>query len=250
MDDLDENGIVQETEGTEETLGFWNQLVLVFSDPAAAFNRLVAHPRWVGAFLVVAVVTVAGTQATYPLIMQMQRDAITQNPQLSEEQADLIMQRYERPLTPVWRVMTSAFQVIGIAIWLVIMSAVLMFGGNILLGGEAKFKTILAVATHSWLVTIPKMLLTAPLMLAKGSAAVSTSLQVLIPADRWMTPLGVALGAFDLFSIWMVVLIIIGISAAYRFSRAKSAAIVVSLYVFMVLVGVAFSALGRGLMAG
>ena len=108
----------------------------------------------------------------------------------------------------------------------------------------------MAIAAHSWLVLVPKTLLTVPLMLAKGSMAVSTSLQILIPSDQWMTPLGSALGAVDLFTIWTIVLIVIGISEAYRFTRVKSAALVVSLYMVMVVIGVALTALGRGLMSG
>lgn len=237
-------------EGGQRPVDFWQQILLVFSDPAKAFKELTTNPRWIGAFLVVLLFTVAGTQATYPLIMQMQRDSIMQNPRISEEQADILLERYSSTPGPGGRAVMTLAQTFGLAVWLVVMSGILMFGGNILLGGESNFKTLMAIAAHSWLVLVPKTLLTVPLMLAKGSMAVSTSLQILIPSDQWMTPLGSALGAVDLFTIWTIVLIVIGISEAYRFTRVKSAALVVSLYMVMVVIGVALTALGRGLMSG
>ena len=78
--------------------------------------------------------------------------------------------------------------------------------------------------------------------------SVSTSLQVLIPFERWFTPLGAFLGMFDLFNIWMIVLLVIGLSTAYGFSRGKSAALVVTLYLLMSAVGIALSALSGSLM--
>jgi hypothetical protein len=80
--------------------------------------------------------------------------------------------------------------------------------------------------------------------------AVSTSLQVLLPFDRWFTPLGAFLGMFDLFSIWMIVLLVIGLSTAYGFSRGKSAALVVTLYILMGAIGIALAAIGAAVMGG
>ena len=228
-----------------ESISFVQHVILVFSDPAKVFEKLVARPRWIGVFLLVLVVSIAGTQATYPLMMDMQREMSErsmENRQLTPEQQEMAMQRFSQSDSPVNRIVAIVSQALGQLLWLVIMAGILMFGGNVLLGGESTFKTVMAITAHSWLVLIPKTLLTVPLMLAKGSVAVSTSLQILIPSDRWMTPLGAALGAVDLFSIWMIVLIVTGISIAYRFSRAKAATMVISFYVLMALAGVGLMA--------
>ncbi len=241
-----ESGMPEES-GAEitESISVIQQIILVFSDPASAFEKLVARPRWIGAFLLVLVVSIAGTQVSYPLVMDMQREMSErsiENRQLTPEQERMAMQRFSQPDSPVYRIVTIVLQALGQLLWLVIMAGILMFGGNVLLGGESNFKTVLAVTAHVWLVIIPKTLLTVPLMLAKGSAAVSTSLQILIPQDRWMTPLGSALGAVDLFAIWMIFLLATGISIAYGFSRGKAATLVISLYVLMALVGVGLMA--------
>lgn len=251
MTEHEETGSVEagmpEESGTAstESISFVQQIILVFSDPANAFEKLVTSPRWIGAFLLVVIVSIAGTQISYPLVMDMQREMAErsiENRQLTPEQEQMAMQRFSQSDTPVNRIITIVFQLLGQLFWLVIMAGILMFGGNVLLGGESTFKTLLAITAHGWLVMIPKTLLTVPLMLAKGSAAVATSLQILIPQDQWMTPLGAALGAVDLFAIWMIFLLATGISIAYRFSRAKAATLVISLYVMMALVGVGLMA--------
>ena len=246
-----ESGMPEESRVViEESISFVQQVILVFSDPARAFEKLVARPAWIGVFMLVMAVSMAGSQVTYPLMMDMQREMgerSIENRQLTPEQEEAAMQRLSRPDSAANRIVMIVFQVLGQLLWLVIMAGILMFCGNILLGGESTFKTVMAITAYSWLVLIPKTLLTVPMMLAKGSAAVSTSLLILIPSDRWMTPLGAALGAVDLFSIWRIVLIVTGISIAYRFSRSKVATLVISLYVLMALAGVGLMAVFGGM---
>ena len=97
--------------------------------------------------------------------------------------------------------------------------------------------------------TVVKNVIVVPLVLAKGSMSVATSLQILLPTDRWMTPLGVALGATDLFSLWILALLIIGLATAYRFPRGRIAALVVTFYLLATGVGVGLSALFSGFMS-
>jgi hypothetical protein len=52
------------------------------------------------------------------------------------------------------------------------------------------------------------------------------------------------LSSLDLFTIWTVILFIIGFSFVSRFSRAKSAAIIVPFWVLLVLFKVGGAAMG------
>jgi len=55
-------------------------------------------------------------------------------------------------------------------------------------------------------------------------------------------------GSFDVFTIWTVVLMIIGFAALSRFSKAKSAAIVVSIWAVVIFIKVGFAAIGAARM--
>jgi hypothetical protein len=56
------------------------------------------------------------------------------------------------------------------------------------------------------------------------------------------------LSSFDLFTIWTLILFIIGFSTLSRLSRGKSAAIVISLWLVTVVVKLGFAALGAARM--
>jgi FtsH-binding integral membrane protein len=56
------------------------------------------------------------------------------------------------------------------------------------------------------------------------------------------------LSSFDIFTIWTLILLIIGFSTLSRMSRGKSAAIVISLWLFTVVVKLGFAALGASRM--
>ena len=59
-----ESGMPEESgAGIAEPISFVQHVILVFSDPASAFEKLVARPRWIGAFLLVLVVSMPLTLA-------------------------------------------------------------------------------------------------------------------------------------------------------------------------------------------
>jgi len=213
--------------GTPEPLPLLTRCWLVLSEPTRAFASIAAHPRWIGAALIVLAAGIVTTEVTYPYMMEARRDVILQNDRITAAQAE---------------------EILGRMIFLFIVAGVLLFGGNFLLGGESDFRTVLAVTSHAWLATVVKSVVVVPLMLAKGSMSVATSLQILLPGERWMSPVGVMLGATDIFSLWMLALVVIGLAAAYRFSRGKVAALVVAFYILATGVSAGLAALFAGFM--
>jgi hypothetical protein len=58
------------------------------------------------------------------------------------------------------------------------------------------------------------------------------------------------LSSLDIFTIWTIVLLIIGFAALTRSSKAKSAAIVIPLWAVVILIKVGFAAMGAARMKG
>ncbi len=56
------------------------------------------------------------------------------------------------------------------------------------------------------------------------------------------------LGATDIFSLWMLALLVIGLAAAYRFARGKVAALVVTFYLLAIGVSAGLAALFANIM--
>lgn len=213
------------------SLGPWARLTAVFTAPAELFTDLARRPRSALALLVLLLVAVGTTQAIHPLVVETQREAVTADPDLSPQQVERARQgmrfmegAFGRVLTGVGALLATLFNVLIVALFLI-------FGGNFLLGGESDFKTLFALTCHVQLVGVVRAVLTVPLMLAKGSMLVSTSLAVLLPPEQWTRPLGILLGGLtDVFTIWMVVLTVMGVAAVYRWEKRKAAGLVVGLY--------------------
>ncbi len=233
-----------------EPASFFQRMLLVFTDPAKAFTGIVAHPRWIGALVVVILVGLVSAQVTFPYIMEAQRNTFQQNPNLSPEQAEVMMQRFAPEKEPSQRIWMTLTPVVGGFLELIILAGLFTFGCSFLLGGEASFKQVMAVVAHSLLVRVPKVLLVTPLILMKQSMSVSTSLVVLIPADQWISPLGVLLMQVDIFKIWGIYLLILGLSVAYRFTKGKVAALVLGFFSLWVAVQVVLAVLLGNFISG
>ncbi len=250
--DLNETGLdpAGPPDGTEP-ISLFQRMMLVFTDPGKAFAGLAANPRWTGAFLIVVITGLVATQMTFPYIMEAQREAFQQNvSDVPPEQAERMMERFSpenEASQRIWMVITP---IIGGILELLILAGLFTFGCSFLLGGEASFKQVMAVVSHTLLIRVPKALLVTPLILMKGSMAVSTSLAVLLPVDRWMTPLGILLQQADIFKLWGISLLITGLAVVYRFSKSKVAALVIGLFIFWVIVQVGVVMLASNLFAG
>jgi hypothetical protein len=251
--DMEQSGApadIRMGEGGERALSLMERLYMIFTSPDRVFRDLAARPRWIGAFLTVVVISIVSTQAIFPLIEQARNDQILNSPRYTEEQAREMIEQMEAVPPSVARVFTVVMVTFSQMVWLLVSAGLLMFGCNVILGGEGRFSQMLSVAAHASLVAIPKTLLTVPLMLSKQSLQVATSLQVLLPMDQWGTPAGVLLGAVDVFYIWTISLIVMGISAVYGFTKGKAATLVVSIYLLIIFLLMGLSALFSGLAGG
>jgi hypothetical protein len=235
-------------EESEPPLTSWGRLTAVFTSPGQAFRDLARRPRWLAAFLIVLAVGLGTSQAIHPLVIQMQHDMALQNPRLTPEQADRAIRGMRFMEGGLGRLITGGGVVIATVLGLLITAAVLLFGGNFLLGGESDFRTLFAVTCHVQLIGLAKAVLTVPLMLAKQSMYVATSLQVLLPVEQWRRPAGLLLGGVsDVFTLWMVGLTILGVAAAYKWKTGRSAALVIALYLVWLLGSTGLAALFGGM---
>jgi len=111
------------------------------------------------------------------------------------------------------------------------------------------FRRMFAFVSYSTVILALGGLIKIPLVLAKGSIDVRTSLAVLAPSVDLRSPVVVVLGSFDIFSIWQVVALCFGFGVLSGFGTKKSAGIVVGLWVILVVLRVGLSLL-PGLVGG
>ncbi len=116
------------------------------------------------------------------------------------------------------------------------------------IGGELSFRTSLGVLVHGFMPTAVASLLAIPLFLTSKSVNlydpgfVKPNLTVFAGADTNLE-LWLLLSSVDLFSLWTIVLLVIGYSIAAKISKLRAATCVVGLWVIWIAFVVGLAAL-------
>ncbi len=240
MGELNEQAEVVETEVSPPPLSLIARITNIFSDPRKTFVALEKKPDFLVPLLLVVLTAFIFTYIAWPVIEQSSQEisrTYMENKGMSEEQIETALQQQQK--------YGKIGGVFGLPITTVIMtllvSAILLFAGNIILGGNAKFKQIFSLYCYGSLIDIIAYAVRMVLILLKDDIRVYTSLAALLPPDSykefWFKLANIA----DVFVIWKVVVIAIGMSVFYRIPIKKPLITVSLLYVVFGLVSMSFS---------
>ena len=186
--------------------------------PRATLTSAVSHPRSFDlAILIVAISTVCS--AGFLMTRVGQLAALDQQVrQLESFGVAITDETYEelRGVVAYRPIISAAFIIIGWPIlWLAGARAVHWFGrraGR----GEPTFGQVLTVVVHASAIFAVRALVAAPVHYARESLGGATSLATVMPAFGASTFPARLLGAVDLFVVWWVVLVALGLSILYR----------------------------------
>ena len=244
-----EEQVVEKNSEVAQTteMGTFRKIMTVFYEPSKTFASLSKRPTWLWPVIVLIVLVMITSAVTRPLQIQEQIRRIEQNERLSPEQKEQFVElTHERANQPFWKVFGYIIPAVGVFIFVFLMAGIWYFGGNVLLGGDATFKKVLSIFSHSTLVAIPGTIVKLPLMLAKQSVRIQTSLAALLPSGSDDSVLFKILAKFDIFNIWQYILVAMGLAVIYKFTVKKTAGLVVGFYVFWIIISVGFSVLTKG----
>jgi hypothetical protein len=198
--------------------GLFSRLVGVIFSPRATYQAIATNPRALGALVVtiglgcviqfVFLSTEVGQNAMFDQQIEgMERFGI--------EVTDEAMQRMEEGL-PRLRYTTPLFQIPAGVIFGAILSGLLVVTLNAFLDGDAKFKQVFAIAAHAGGIVTLQQLFAAPINYARGEIGAPASLGVFLPMldpDGFLAGL---LGAIDLFFVWWIISLAIGLGVLYK----------------------------------
>jgi hypothetical protein len=196
----------------------WSRVVGVITAPRATFETIAAVPR-VGGVLALVSVTWAVIVAGF-LMTDVGQQAWLDQAVASQEawgvtvtdEAYANMQRMA-PMAPYLSGVPYLFM---IPISVVIVGGLLYAIFNAILGGTATFKQLLAVVAHSQVVMALALVVSMPINYMKGAMTGTTSLAVLAPGLDEGSFLARLLGMVDVFLVWYVVVLSIGLAVLYR----------------------------------
>ncbi len=225
-------------------MGMPARFMALFTDPRRAFAAVRKNWEWLLIILIVSVVGIASFQIAKPIYIKDQlastEEALDRFNVPEERQAEILEEQEQNMSNP-------AMQLIGpvaTVIILVIVSAILFFITNVLLGGQSSFLLVMNMYALTWLVTIPEAIVKVPLILSKGSTQVHLSLAVLLPSDQINTFMGQIFNQLGIFPLWQLILVMLGVSVLAKAPFAKSATFVGILWVIWVLISAGLAQLG------
>jgi hypothetical protein len=133
--------------------------------------------------------------------------------------------------------------VVAPIMWLAI-SGLLFVVFNVAMGGTATFKQLFAVFVHSTAVTLLQTLFVTPLNYVRGTMSSATNLAVFLPMLDESSFLARFLGTIDLFIVWWVVILSIGLAVLFKRKTGPIAAGLFIVYGVIAVIVAAF--FGRG----
>lgn len=210
----------------------------VLFTPRDTYADVAANPRWLGVLAFIVIVgavgvfifasTDVGEQA---MLDQQVRTMESFGMKLTDAQYAVLEQRAER---------APYFGAIGQAVTLPLLAAIiagiLLGVFNALLGGDARFKQVFAVVCHSGVVISLAQIFGLPLAYARETMSSATNLTVFLPFLDENSFAARFLGTIDLFQVWWMVSLAIGLGVLYRKRTGPIATTMLIVYAAIALV--------------
>jgi len=223
--------------------GLAARMIGVVLSPRATFEVVAADPRWLGVLAVTVLVSAFATTA----FMSSQRGQealldrqVSTMESFGVEVTDEMYSRLQAQSgrAPYW---AAAQALIGWPL-LLLAGAGLLYAGFSLAGGGATFRQVFSVLAHSTVILLLQQLYSLPLAYARGSLDSATTLSVFAPMVDETTFLGRLLGVIDLFWIWWLVVLAVGLSVLYRRRAGSIFAVLAAIYAVVAIAIAAFMA--------
>jgi hypothetical protein len=210
----------------------------IITSPRETFGSVAALPKWLGMMalttIIVAIFTAlpmtteAGRQAAIDQqVTQMQSFGMTVNDQM-----------YEQMEKGAGRMpyMTAGSVIIVTPIIAVIVTGILFAIFNAALGGEASFKQVFAVHAHAGAISALSTIFSGVINYFRGSMGSVANLGALLPMLPENSFAGRLLGMIDVFLIWYIVVLAIGLAVLYRRRTQPIAISLLSVYAVIAVV--------------
>jgi hypothetical protein len=229
--------------------GLLSRVIGILTAPRQTYQGIVANPRWLDVMALVILVSAAGSYwflstdvGQQALFDQQVQQAESWGSKMSERQLEQMEQ-----MLPYSQYFALGGILIAAPIFTFLVAGILYAIFNAGLGGEATYKQVLAVVAHAGVVTIVQQIFTLPLNYIRESMTSPTNLAVFFPMLDENGFLARALGVIDLFFIWWIFVLAIGLAVLYR---RRTQPIAITLFVvyglIAVIVGLVRGAFGGG----
>jgi hypothetical protein len=205
------------------------RIVGVLTAPDETFRSIVRRPDWVMPLLIVVVLSIASM-----LLLTSHIDfsaAIREAMEAQGQTADPQVMRFAVSFAKITFYLSPL-----IGIFFLVVTAMLLLVAFRIFGGEGEFSHAFSIVLYAWMPQLIRSVIAVIVLLMRPSITlmdvqepIRSNLAFLFDAKA--QPLMFALfGSFDVFTFWTLFLLTIGFAHMSRFSKAKSAAIVLTVW--------------------
>lgn len=205
----------------------------IILSPRATYAALAGRPRALGALAIFLAIAMSGsfifmsTRVGQEAVIDQQVRTLES---FGRQIPDAAYERMEA-MAPYVRYFSAASILVTFPVATIVSAGILIAVFNGALGGTATFKQVYAVVTHSLMVLALQQLFVYPLDYAKQSLSNPTNLGIFLPfLDEASFPARL-LGSIDLFVIWWIVNLAIGVGVLYTRRTAPIATTMLGFYV-------------------
>ncbi len=209
-----------------------SRLAGVLFSPQSTFRTIMNRPRWLGALAVVALAagganawlisTDVGRQALLELqFNQMETFGVTVSDEMYEgivRQSRSSIDFAVGPLDvsiPIVALFTLGSQLVTIPILVLILAGVVWTVGYVVFGTGASFKALFAIVAHVGAVNVVQQMFVVPLNYIRGAISNPATIAAFFPMLDDRTFAYRALSLIDMFVVWQLCIVSIGIAVLY-----------------------------------
>lgn len=200
--------------------GLLARFIGVITSPGETFQHVVRTPKVSGMLFLTGILialaagipqfTERGRAAALEMQVQsMEGMGITVSDEMYQQMAARSQSNTAGYITTVTTFISMPFAA-------VILTAIFWAVFNAVLGGTASFKHVMAVVVHAWVISAVGAVVAAPIMYARGQMSSSiANLGALVPMAE-NSFVAKFLGMIDLFFVWWLVVLAIGLATLYK----------------------------------
>ena len=226
----------------------WARAVAIFARPASAWAGLDRRAQWWFPLIVMVLLAACGTAALHQrALIPMLSESWDQQVQSGHMTAAQAQKMEEFFAGPGGIAFSVGQQILLLPIITLLIALVVWFGVGFVLGSSMKYRHALEVAAWANLVNVPGYLVAfTEAWFMQTFKGIHVGLGALLPPDpssKLLIGLGIFLDALGPFSIWYLVVGILGAAALSGAPRRSVAWVLSSLYMLIVVVSAVLTAL-------
>ena len=227
--------VITQEEDKQSKLSLFQRIMKLFTDPVEVMNDISLKPKILVPILLILIIftlmNVLKIDFLKELMLEQFKVQMEGNPNVSQLSESIIM-----------NYVYFALIMASIGPLLAIFSKGLISHGIVqLFEGKGKIKTSISVVAFSYFIVVFGEVVRTIITLLTKNYMVMTSPAAIMSNEKMGTPLYILLSSLDVFTIWYLIVSMIGISIVHKISKGKAAVAVFAPWILLTVFNVAMA---------